>query len=449
MSDSQNIVSDGAASDSDDWGVAASDYSQHKAAAKDKLDTSQFKFILVCAQELDSVTKTILIPYDLLPDNMQLAWQRLMAQKQTVNGVADVVIVNMLTHDETTIDIGSNEVVDDTNIDNNNNNNNDNVADNSIGETARHVWQEFANEQLKTDYRLFVPWYQHHSYSYSSLKDPDTVHWQDLTKYDLLTAVGRAGSFDDLANYQALLAHYQPAESVLFLKSVDGQLQQQQYANQDEEEAAFTAKKRSYSDYYLYCQQSCNFQTRTLLIPALLLSEQRLADWQEIKSHCLPAERAAQLLTAIGGQTAIELASQHNLLSGQFNVAVINIVWQDRTGSRDPKHKRLSQLCGLFEGVADDGRYFGRCERHYGDYYDIDWQTYSYNSLCGGFNHLLNYCQLLTMSEYDEHPINIVDSLLILEADGGRLSAPSYDTVDEMMFDIYFKPLLQQTATEY
>jgi hypothetical protein len=166
--------------------------------------------------------------------------------------------------------------------------------------------------------------------------------------------------------------------------------------------------------YILWCQQQSNFQTRTLLIPVDMLGSERKQQLDKIKQF-----------------------------RDKNNVIVIDTTWTyeyDEQGKRvggcgtvSEKDKEISRLCSDFEYYAD--------RQSYDDGYlrkeDLEWLPFSFNQLCGGFNHVKNYQQLLTLKEWEGKPVNIVDSYLILGSDDGVLSVSPWDTPDAMMLDIY------------
>ena len=85
--------------------------------------------------------------------------------------------------------------------------------------------------------------------------------------------------------------------------------------------------------------------------------------------------------------------------------------------------------------VADSYAY----DRIYGDDDDEEWETYSYRNLCRGFNHIKNYQNLLKLKNYDNRDIEIIDSILLLESTNNIVDAPPFDTVSEMMYELYLK----------
>ena len=198
-------------------------------------------------------------------------------------------------------------------------------------------------------------------------------------------------------------------DSLLVLNSLNGELIIPKYKTFDEKKEAFISKIRSYNKYYLYCSQCSNFQTRSLLIPVDLIPEKTKQIWQDIKK-----------------------------LSNN-NIVICNIVFDERVGTPDEKSKELMKLCSIFDCASENYHYD---DRYYGEHDDIKWQKYSYNDLCCGFNNIKNYDNLLKLKEHDEHEIIVVDSILKLESRNGKIQQNMYDTVDEMLYDLYLKDII-------
>ena len=431
-------------SSSDTWG-RDTDYSRRVDAARKTVNVRELKYLLICDQEQDKVTRTALLPYNLLPPDMQLAWSQLSKYKTTVDGISDVVIVDMVTRDEIR-EVETKAEAKEVEVETTGDDVDDNISNkvNYDNYPNRHVWSEFVDGELEKLYKVWTnPIVYYGSFSYEDLNSPDKVRWQDFCKVGLVTD----GSFDDVANYNKLSKQYQEQgvlyDSVLFLQAVDSQPVTQKYRNQVQATAALLQQQRSHRDYYLFCMQQSNFQTRSLLMPGALLPERRLEQWSVIKSHCVSKDATSKLLKHF------VINNDSGVNEDKLNIAVINLVWKDRCGSTDPKDKSWASLCYFFEGVADNWcRDDGELERYYGDYYDHAWQKFSYNSLCTGFNHVKNYLQLLQLKSWDQHDINIVDSLLVLSSDDGRIRRPTYETSDAMMYDLYIKPALENLPAD-
>lgn len=395
--------------------------------------------ILICAQRLNEETLSIVIPYVLLSGEEKDKWVKICSHKQTVNGIDNVVVIDSIT-----------------------------VTKN------KHTYHEVNSKDKEIDEltKIFLqPVLRYGSCRYSKKQEPWKTHCYK----------GLVSDYDDIPNYQTLLNDYkskikgnkllesswsdailsennQPnpvtdcdewavsnnvstlfsndvvtgdslnvtssvttdfditdikiCDSLLILQSIDGVLITQKYKTVQEKMEDHKIQKRSYNRYYLFCAQDANFQTRSLLIPEVLLPKHRKQQWSNIKTYCKDNSEVK-------------------------NLVVINIVWQDNCGKIDPKDKELYGLCSIFENVADGDRY-------HGDDDDRDWQHYSYVHLCCGFNHVKNYQQLLQMTSYDEHDIEIVDSILVLNSDEGNIYTPTSDTVEEMMYEMCVKDVIDQ-----
>lgn len=68
---------------------------------------------------------------------------------------------------------------------------------------------------------------------------------------------------------------------------------------------------------------------------------------------------------------------------------------------------------------------------------DQFWYQWSKTNLCGGFNHVKNYCELAKMTSWEGDPIEISEGFLVLEARDGQINMPSVDTVKEMYVKYY------------
>ena len=328
-------------------------------------------YILICAQKSGKETMSILIPYHELTQQMKDKWEIICKHKQTVNGVNNMVVINNITKT---------------------------VENHTYYEVDPNV------QQLDTLCNVFLEPVLHYGwFSYSSDDDDDDDNnkqkqqqnmWKNKSYKHLVS------DYNDINNYKLLLSGRGIPndviiyDSVCILEAIDGTLIERKYKTVKEELAANKLIKRSFSKYYLFCAQQANFQTRTLLIPQCLLSESRNKQWCDIKTYC-----------------------KNNIIAN--NVIIINLVWEGNCGTIDPIDKQLSELCSIFESVSTD---YGLDDNaFYGDDYDRDWQLYCYINLCGGFNHVGNYKQLLQLTHHDEHDIEIVDSILVLYSDQGEL----------------------------
>jgi len=166
--------------------------------------------------------------------------------------------------------------------------------------------------------------------------------------------------------------------------------------------------------YILWCAQESNFQTRTLLLPVDMLDCNRRLQLEQLRSY-----RDNNNVIVIDHTWTYECDSDGNKHRSR--------------GTISEKHKDVYRLCSDFMYYAD--------RQSYDDGYlcksDLEWLPFSFNQLCGGFNHVKNYQQLLTMTSWEDKPVTIVDSFLILNSDDGVLNTSPWDTPDEMMLDVY------------
>jgi hypothetical protein len=177
--------------------------------------------------------------------------------------------------------------------------------------------------------------------------------------------------------------------------------------------------------YVLWCAQESNFQTRTLLLPIDMLDSKRKQQLEDMKQF-----RDKNNVIIIDHTWTFEYDEQGKKLGG--------------CGTVSDKDKDLSRLCSDFMYYADRQSYHdGYLESE-----DLEWLPFSFNQVCGGFNHVKNYQQLLTMTEWKGKPVNIVDSYLVLESENGVLNVSPWDTADAMMLDIYGYNTKGQTREE-
>lgn len=176
--------------------------------------------------------------------------------------------------------------------------------------------------------------------------------------------------------------------------------------------------------YILYCAQEANFQTRSMLIPYELLPENRLADLSILKKHSKP-----HTFTFDGKDYHVD------------NLLIQNIIWErDGNGNRSHGYQEITEYLKIineFTRYAD-----GMDEDCYLDLNDKNWCDSAILNLCGGFNNIKNYCQLRSMTSYEDKPIEIIDGFLVLETDDGKLNLPSVDTVEEM-FQKYYPGIME------
>ena len=92
--------------------------------------------------------------------------------------------------------------------------------------------------------------------------------------------------YEHVENYKNLLKldQYKIIDSLLILISIDDIIDIPLYKTKEEEKRAFRLKRQTYKQFYLFCSQSSNFQTRSLLIPIDLFPEKRKKEWEKIKT---------------------------------------------------------------------------------------------------------------------------------------------------------------------
>jgi len=162
------------------------------------------------------------------------------------------------------------------------------------------------------------------------------------------------------------------------------------------------------TDYILFVAQECNFQTRSILIPANEFLKVRQEDYDLLKKY-------------VTSYTFIIDEKEYRV----DNLLLQNIKWEGRYGHHEGHP--YSQLCSTLMWYADSAD-FGQ----YNDLKDIKWADNTICNLCRGFSHIKNYDQLRNMTEYDGKKINIIDSFLVLELRNGILEMPAFETTKEL-----------------
>jgi len=156
-----------------------------------------------------------------------------------------------------------------------------------------------------------------------------------------------------------------------------------------------TIKEKNINEYYLFCGQLGNFQTRSILIPHKLLPENRKKEWDMIKSYKK-------------NNTQIENLVVVNLIVDYENKKIKKVGF-------DPNDTELHRLCDVFMLYAE----YSANDEFTNDG-DEEWHTYSYGNLCDGSDHVKNYLDLLKLTEFNNKPIKIVDSILMLESNNKK-----------------------------
>ena len=159
-------------------------------------------------------------------------------------------------------------------------------------------------------------------------------------------------------------------------------------------------------EYILFVGQEANFQSRTILIPYEKFLSVRSEDYKILKMYSFKN---------IKFQIDNECYNVDNLL-------LINFIRNGNIGTlEESEHSRI--CCRMIQ-YADSSDY---CDDK-----DKPWLKDSKFELCGGFNHIKNYCNLIKNSPY-----KIVDSFLCLSTDDGKMNFSPVDTVLEM-YEKYF-----------
>lgn len=169
--------------------------------------------------------------------------------------------------------------------------------------------------------------------------------------------------------------------------------------------------------YILFCAQSANFQTRSILIPYNLFiqCETRAKDLE-----CLRQKSEHNILLIRNNKT-------YNV----DNLLYRHIIWDDRIGKAEKNdiNKIISELTIYSEGMNKD------CYIHL---YDKEWYDKSICHVAAkGFNHLNNYCNFRNKTQYKNKNIDIVEGFLVLETNNGKLEYSEIDTIEELYEQYY------------
>lgn len=169
------------------------------------------------------------------------------------------------------------------------------------------------------------------------------------------------------------------------------------------------------AEYILFVGQCGNFQSRTMLIPYKEFIKVREEDYNMLKKHSKKAK--------------FVIDGEEHLVD---NLLVIDYKWEGNSGGM--VKTEYTTFCGELESYADGMDMYdeetGKCENVYFDLKDKEWYDAAEINLGGGFNHIKNYTKL-------KQKYNPIDSFLVLESNDGKWSYPAYDTVQEMMKDVY------------
>jgi len=162
-------------------------------------------------------------------------------------------------------------------------------------------------------------------------------------------------------------------------------------------------------DYILYVAQEANFQTRSMLIHAKSFMKSNTNDYNLLKQY------AVEKTYTIDG-------NDYHVKGLLFE----NFIFEKNIGH--PVPTPYSEICNKLTMYADSPDF---CDDN-----DRKWYEKSFTNICAGFNHIKNYCESLKISSYQENPINIIDSFLILELENGKYKKPSFDTVKELQIHL-------------
>jgi hypothetical protein len=143
--------------------------------------------------------------------------------------------------------------------------------------------------------------------------------------------------------------------------------------------------------YILYVAQDCNFQSRTMLIPMEEFLKVRRNDYDVLKKYSV--------------KKTFDNYTVDNVLYIEYKQESKNSFSQVIT----PYTKILNQLTSYADGMDHFDDETGKFENVYFDMKDKIWYDLAVTNLCGGFNHVENYKQLLNDK--------VVDSFLVLEND--------------------------------
>jgi len=177
--------------------------------------------------------------------------------------------------------------------------------------------------------------------------------------------------------------------------------------------------------YILFILQEGNTQSRSLLVPydKFLCVENRKQDYEILKKH------AKKYIYKKNGT--------HDTIN---NVIFINYSADDETC------KIWSQDSTEYTKIINDISFYADWSYNFSDseyghrltnVNDEIWVDDIYKDFCSGFNHIETYLTCQAMTEIENKQIDIVDSFLILQTYGNVYKFPLYDTVDEMLQDMY------------
>ena len=182
-------------------------------------------------------------------------------------------------------------------------------------------------------------------------------------------------------------------------------------------------------NYIAYVGQDGGFQSRAMLIPCEEFEKARREEILILKEYSKKVS-----ITIEGKPYHIP------------NLLIQDYIWKRNLGRQ--VSMPYTGICNMLTHYADGGSTWYDEEKDeeiqgYSDMKDEAWFTKTNKSALGsGFNHIDCFDKLMNMKELDGIPINVVDGFLVLESNNGKLSMPVFDTVDEMLYEHYFKNVM-------
>lgn len=186
------------------------------------------------------------------------------------------------------------------------------------------------------------------------------------------------------------------------------------FSDQKKQEKRMQTRMQTPTKFILFCGQEANFQTRSMLIPYDL---------------------AQQSPEFVADLKLLREASQNNVA---FNIRgqkwevdqLLNIVLEPHEYGYAYQRSAVSAIIHKLMYCADSGECRNESQAIWAD-----------EMLCGvasnGFNHVTNYCSFRKKTTYKDRPIEIVEGFLALELREGEYEIPRFDTVQEMLDELY------------
>lgn len=165
--------------------------------------------------------------------------------------------------------------------------------------------------------------------------------------------------------------------------------------------------------YIALVLQEAGFQSRSILAPTDKFLEVRNKEYGLLKEHATD-----RVFTIKGVDYNVPRVLVNNL---SLEEGCLNVYTCDKT-----PYLRATQMM-LHYADESDGLW---------DLKDYQWLNDSIFNVCGGFNHITNYLNLLKTCK--DKGVELFDSFLVLESRENKLQTePRYDTVNEMLLDMY------------